>query len=131
MNPARRRVRVRGEAVDAHRQEFRLLHLLLSHSRVVLAAEALLYRVWPNHTHVTPVQHESLVKRLRRAGLRGVARARPALVLSDMGQRMQVTRCLEQTHAYGSLYWRRSNWPGLHRPAGDDACGTGGVDSRV
>ena len=65
-DPARRRVRVRGEEVELTSQEFRLLYLLASHPGIVFSREALLSRVWPDHTYVTLRSVDTLVKRLRR-----------------------------------------------------------------
>jgi DNA-binding response OmpR family regulator len=83
IDPARRRVRVRGEEVDLTAQEFRLLHLLASHPGIVFSREALLSRVWPDHTYVTPRSVDTLVKRLRRRV--EVAPAEPTLVLTSWG----------------------------------------------
>jgi len=66
IDPARRRVRMRGAEVDLTAQEFRLLHLLASHPGIVFSREALLARVWPDQTYVTPRSVDTLVKRLRR-----------------------------------------------------------------
>ncbi len=66
IDPARRRVRVRGDDVDLTAQEFRLLHVLATHPGIVFSREALLTRVWPDHTYVTERSVDSLVKRLRR-----------------------------------------------------------------
>src|SRR5262245_30941857 len=66
IDPARRRVKVRGELVDLTAQEFRLLHVLASHPGIVFTREALLSKVWPDHTHVTVRSVDSLVKRVRR-----------------------------------------------------------------
>lgn len=66
IDPARRRVRVNGEDVDLTAQEFRLLLVLASHPGIVFSREALLTRVWPDHTFVTERSVDSLVKRLRR-----------------------------------------------------------------
>lgn len=66
IDPARRRVRVKGEDVDLTAQEFRLLHVLATHPGIVFSREALLTRVWPDHTFVTERSVDSLVKRLRR-----------------------------------------------------------------
>jgi DNA-binding response OmpR family regulator len=66
IDPARRRVRVRGRDVDLTAQEFRLLHLLATHPGIVFSREALLTRVWPDQTFVTERSVDSLVKRLRR-----------------------------------------------------------------
>ena len=66
IDPARRRVRVRGTDVDLTAQEFRLLHVLASHPGIVFSREALLAKVWPDQTFVTERSVDSLVKRLRR-----------------------------------------------------------------
>jgi two-component system OmpR family response regulator/two-component system alkaline phosphatase synthesis response regulator PhoP len=66
IDPARRRVRVRGDDVDLTAQEFKLLHVLATHPGIVFSREALLTRVWPDHTFVTERSVDSLVKRLRR-----------------------------------------------------------------
>lgn len=66
IDPARQRVRIRGAEVDLTAQEFRLLHLMASHPGIVFSREALLARVWPDHTHVTPRSVDTLVKRVRR-----------------------------------------------------------------
>src|SRR5688572_17989886 len=83
IDPARRRVRVRGEDVELTAQEFRLLHLLASHPGIVFSREALLSRVWPDHTYVTPRSVDTLVKRLRRRVEQ--VPAEPALVLTVWG----------------------------------------------
>jgi len=83
VDPARRRVRVRGRDVELTAQEFRLLHLLASHPGIVFSREALLARVWPGQTFVTPRSVDTLVKRLRkRIELDTDA---PALVLTVWG----------------------------------------------
>ena len=66
IDPAKRRVRVRGKDVDLTAQEFKLLHVLASHPGIVFSREALLTKVWPDHTFVTERSVDSLVKRLRR-----------------------------------------------------------------
>jgi DNA-binding response OmpR family regulator len=66
IDPARRRVRANGEDVDLTAQEFRLLLVLATHPGIVFSREALLTRVWPDHTFVTERSVDSLVKRLRR-----------------------------------------------------------------
>jgi DNA-binding response OmpR family regulator len=66
VDPARRRVRVRGRDVELTAQEFRLLYLLASHPGIVFSREALLARVWPDQTHVTPRSVDTLIKRLRK-----------------------------------------------------------------
>ena len=66
IDPARRRVRVRGEEMEFTAQEFRLLYVLATHPGIVFSREALLGRVWPDHTYVTPRSVDTLIKRLRR-----------------------------------------------------------------
>jgi len=66
IDPARRRVRVHGQEVELTTQEFRLLHLLATHPGIVFSREALLARVWPDQTFVTPRSVDTLVKRLRK-----------------------------------------------------------------
>jgi len=66
IDPARRRVRMRGQDVELTTQEFKLLHLLASHPGIVFSREALLARVWPGQTFVTPRSVDTLVKRLRK-----------------------------------------------------------------
>jgi DNA-binding response OmpR family regulator len=83
LDPARRRVRVRGTEVELTAQEFRLLHLLASHPGIVFSREALLSRVWPDHTYVTPRSVDTLVKRLRRRI--EVTPAEPRLILTTWG----------------------------------------------
>ena len=92
IDPARRRVRVRGQDVELTAQEFQLLHLLASHPGIVFSREALLARVWPGQTFVTPRSVDTLVKRLRKRveADTEVAGARAHRV----GRRLQVRRCL-------------------------------------
>ena len=66
IDPARRRVRVRGQEVELTTQEFKLLHLLASHPGIVFSREALIARVWPGQTFVTERSVDTLVKRLRK-----------------------------------------------------------------
>ncbi len=66
IDPARRRVRVRGKDLDLTAQEFKLLHVLATHPGIVFSREALLAKVWPDQTFVTERSVDSLVKRLRR-----------------------------------------------------------------
>ena len=66
IDPARRRVRVRGQDVELTTQEFKLLHLLATHPGIVFSREALLAKVWPDQTFVTPRSVDTLVKRLRK-----------------------------------------------------------------
>jgi DNA-binding response OmpR family regulator len=83
IDPARRRVRVRGTEVELTAQEFRLLYLLASHPGIVFSREALLSRVWPDHTFVTLRSVDTLVKRLRRRI--EVAPGEPSLILTIWG----------------------------------------------
>jgi DNA-binding response OmpR family regulator len=66
IDPSRRRVRANGADIDLTAQEFRLLLVLATHPGIVFSREALLTRVWPDHTFVTERSVDSLVKRLRR-----------------------------------------------------------------
>jgi len=83
IDPARRRVRVRGTEVELTAQEFRLLYLLASHPGIVFSREALLSRVWPDHTFVTLRSVDTLVKRLRRRI--EVTPGEPGLILTIWG----------------------------------------------
>jgi DNA-binding response OmpR family regulator len=62
----RRRVQVSGREVELTDQEFRLLHLLLTHPGIVFSREALLSRIWRGDTFVTVRSVDTLIKRLRR-----------------------------------------------------------------
>ena len=66
IEPARRRVRVRGRDVELTSHEFNLLYVLLSQPGIVLSREALLRRTWKDDTFVTVRSVDTLVKRLRR-----------------------------------------------------------------
>lgn len=66
IEPARRRVSVRGTPVDVTRQEFSLLYLLASHPGIVYTRERLLAKVWQGQAYVTERSVDTLVKRLRR-----------------------------------------------------------------
>ncbi len=66
IEPARRRVVVRGAPVDVTRQEFSLLYLLASHPGIVYTRERLLAKVWQGQAYVTERSVDTLVKRLRR-----------------------------------------------------------------
>jgi DNA-binding response OmpR family regulator len=65
IDPARRRVRVRGEDVELTKQEFNALHLLASHPGIVFSRESLLRKIWPEETYVTTRSVDTLVKRIR------------------------------------------------------------------
>ena len=62
----RRKVRVDARDVDLTDQEFRLLHLLVTHPGIVFSREALLSKIWRGDTFVTVRSVDTLVKRLRR-----------------------------------------------------------------
>lgn len=62
----RRKVKVRDADVDLTDQEFRLLHLLVTHPGIVFSREALLSKIWRGDTFVTVRSVDTLVKRLRR-----------------------------------------------------------------
>ena len=66
IDPARRLVRVRTRDVELTAQEFQLLYVLLSNPGIVFSREALLKRVWKDHTFVTVRSVDTLIKRLRR-----------------------------------------------------------------
>lgn len=83
IDPLRRRVRANGEDVDLTAQEFRLLSVLATHPGIVFSREALLTRVWPDHTYVTERSVDSLVKRLRRRIEKDPAN--PAIILTVWG----------------------------------------------
>jgi DNA-binding response OmpR family regulator len=83
IDPSRRRVRVNGDDVDLTAQEFRLLLVLATHPGIVFSREALLTRVWPDHTFVTERSVDSLVKRLRRRIEKDPAD--PAIILTVWG----------------------------------------------
>ncbi len=63
---ARRRVRIDSRDVELTDQEFRLLHLLATHTGIVFSREALLAKIWRGDTFVTVRSVDTLVKRLRR-----------------------------------------------------------------
>jgi DNA-binding response OmpR family regulator len=66
VDPTRHRVTCDGAEVTLTRQEFSLLHLLLSNPGVVFSRDDLLQRIWEGHVFVTPRGVDTLVKRLRR-----------------------------------------------------------------
>jgi DNA-binding response OmpR family regulator len=66
IDPARRRVRIDGRAVELTDQEFRMLHFLASNAGIVFSREALLGKIWRGDTFVTVRSVDTLVKRLRR-----------------------------------------------------------------
>ena len=62
----KRRVRLNGLEIELTDQEFRLLHLLATHTGIVFSREALLAKIWRGDTFVTVRSVDTLVKRLRR-----------------------------------------------------------------
>jgi len=62
----RRELTVRGESVELTRQEFDLLHLLMSKRGIVLSRAALLRGVWSGDTYVTERTVDAIVSRIRR-----------------------------------------------------------------
>jgi two-component system OmpR family response regulator/two-component system alkaline phosphatase synthesis response regulator PhoP len=66
MDPARRRVLVKGQEVELTSNEFQLLYVLLTSAGIVLSREALLHRVWKDEAFVTVRSVDTLIKRLRK-----------------------------------------------------------------
>jgi DNA-binding response OmpR family regulator len=66
VDPARRRVRVGSRDVDLTGNEFQLVSVLLGQPGIVFTREALLNRVWKDHTFVTVRSVDTLVKRVRK-----------------------------------------------------------------
>ena len=83
MDPARRRVRVRGGDVALTAHEFSLLYVLLAQPGIVFSREALLRRTWREDTFVTVRSVDTLVKRLRRKI--EADPANPAVILTVWG----------------------------------------------
>ena len=83
MDPARRRVRVRGGDVALTAHEFSLLYVLLAQPGIVFSREALLRRTWREDTFVTVRSVDTLVKRLR--GKIEADPANPAVILTVWG----------------------------------------------
>ncbi len=83
VDPARRRVRVRGRAVDLTGHEFSLLYALLSQPGIVFSREALVRKTWRENTFVTVRSVDTLVKRLRRKI--ETDPANPAVILTVWG----------------------------------------------
>jgi DNA-binding response OmpR family regulator len=74
IDPARRRVRIKGRELRLTEQEFQLLYFLAGHPGRVFDRQALLAAVWGSHTFVTARSVDALVKRLRhqlRTAVRG------------------------------------------------------------
>ena len=83
IDPARRRVRIRGDDLELTNQEFNLLYLFLSQPGIVLSREAILRRAWPDDTFVTIRSVDTLVKRLRRKI--GDDASNPSVILTVWG----------------------------------------------
>jgi DNA-binding response OmpR family regulator len=66
LDPSRRGVRVRGNAIDVTRQEFNLLYLLATNPGIVFTRDRLLSKVWQEQSFVTGRSVDTLVKRLRK-----------------------------------------------------------------
>lgn len=66
VDPARRRVRVGSRDVELTGNEFQLVSVLLGQPGIVFTREALLNRVWKDHTFVTVRSVDTLVKRVRK-----------------------------------------------------------------
>src|SRR5688500_1071400 len=81
----RRRVRIAGRDVELTDQEFRLLHLLVTHAGIVFSREALLAKIWRGDTFVTVRSVDTLVKRLRRRIERDPASPRLLITVWGVG----------------------------------------------
>ena|SRR5438874_4546822 len=66
LDPSRRGVRVRGNAIEVTRQEFNLLYLLATNPGIVFTRDRLLSKVWQEQSFVTGRSVDTLVKRLRK-----------------------------------------------------------------
>ena len=66
VDPARRRVRIRGRDIEVTAHEFQMLYVLLSTPGIVHTREALLRRVWKDQRNVTVRSVDTLIKRVRR-----------------------------------------------------------------
>ena len=62
----KRRVTVRGEVIDLTRQEFDLLHRLMSRRGIVFSRASLLQMVWKDDGYVTERTVDAVISRLRR-----------------------------------------------------------------
>jgi DNA-binding response OmpR family regulator len=87
----RRRVRVEGADVELTDQEFRLLHLLMTHAGIVFSREALLAKIWRGDTFVTVRSVDTLVKRLRRRIEHNPAEPRYLLTVWGVGYKFADT----------------------------------------
>ena len=66
LNLDKRQASVRGLSVELTKQEFDLLHLLVTHPGIVFSRDALLAKVWGSDTYVTHRTVDTVVSRLRR-----------------------------------------------------------------
>jgi len=66
VDPARRLARLDGREIELTAHEFDLLHLLASHPGIVFSRDALVQRVWGEHTYVTERSVDTLIKRIRK-----------------------------------------------------------------
>jgi DNA-binding response OmpR family regulator len=66
IDPHKRTATANGQRVDLTRQEFDLLHLLLSRPGIVFSRDALLAKVEGGRTYVTKRTVDALISRLRR-----------------------------------------------------------------
>jgi DNA-binding response OmpR family regulator len=83
LDPARRRVRVRGVDVNLTFNEFELLYVLIGNPGIVFSRESLLSKVWKDQTFVTVRSVDTLVKRLRKKI--EIDPAQPEVVLTVWG----------------------------------------------
>jgi len=66
VDPARRLARLEGSPIELTPHEFDMLYLLASNRGIVFTREALVQRIWGDHTHVTTRSVDTLIKRIRR-----------------------------------------------------------------
>ena len=66
LDPERRELTVRDELAELIKQEFDVLHLLMSKRGIVLSRAALLRGVWSGDTYVTERTVDAVVSRIRR-----------------------------------------------------------------
>ena len=91
------------------RNEFQLLHVLLSNPGIVFSREALLRRVWKDDTFVTVRSVDTLVKRLRKKIEEDPAEPAVILTVWGAGYKAPMSMTLRPHGAsagIASLYWR-------------------------
>ena len=66
LEPERRRLTAHGTVVELTKQEFDLLHLLMSRRGIVFSRDALLRSVWSADSYVTERTVDAVISRLRR-----------------------------------------------------------------